>query len=66
LSIVPNGAGGLDITWSDAYSGTLLTSPVLGAGATWVPVAGAPEHLGNVYKFTITPNSTNAFYGLSE
>lgn len=66
LSIAPNGTGGLDITWSDAYSGTLLTSPVLGAGATWVPVAGAPQHLGNVYKFTITPNATNAFYGLSE
>ena len=38
LAILANGSGGLNISWQDTYSGTLLTSPVLGPVAVWTPV----------------------------
>ncbi|HEU5072012.1 MAG TPA: sialate O-acetylesterase [Verrucomicrobiae bacterium] len=66
LSIKPTGSGGIEITWPDSYSGTLLTSPVLGVGAVWTPVAGDPVHEGSVYKVTVTPTENNAFYGLGQ
>ncbi|MGN6642411.1 MAG: InlB B-repeat-containing protein [Verrucomicrobiota bacterium] len=66
LTLVPNGAGGLEISWPDSYSGTLLTSPVLGPGAVWSPVGGAPVHVGGLYKFSVTPGAAAAFYGLSQ
>ncbi|MGN6644618.1 MAG: hypothetical protein ACTHKU_16635, partial [Verrucomicrobiota bacterium] len=64
LTIAPNGAGGIDITWPDTYSGTLMTSPVLGSGASWTPVSGAPVHISGFYRTTVTPGATNAFYRL--
>lgn len=64
LTIAPNGAGGIDITWPDTYSGTLMTSPVLGSGASWTPVGGAPVHISGFYRTTVTPGDTNAFYRL--
>ncbi|MGN6555086.1 MAG: sialate O-acetylesterase [Verrucomicrobiota bacterium] len=66
LTIAVNGTGGLEITWPDTYSGTLLTSPVIGPGAVWSPVDGAPAHVGGVYKITVNPGSDTAFYGLSQ
>ena len=65
LSFSRNGTGGIDITWPDTYSGALLTSPVLGPGASWTP-AGAATHEGLVYKFTVAPTNSAAFYGLSQ
>lgn len=64
LTLVPAAGAGFDIVWPDVYSDTLLTSPVLGVGAVWTPVTGGPVHDGNVYRFTVTPTGTNAFYGL--
>jgi hypothetical protein len=66
LTLAPEEAGGVEITWPDNYIGTLMTSPVLGAGAAWSPVGSAPEHVGGLYKFTVKPGAAAAFYSLSQ
>ncbi|MCX6926449.1 MAG: hypothetical protein NT154_25060, partial [Verrucomicrobia bacterium] len=65
LTISANGSGGLDIAWPDTYTGQLLWSPTLGAGASWNPVVGTPAHAGGFYKVSVTPGSDAAYYGLS-
>ncbi|MGN6642241.1 MAG: hypothetical protein ACTHKU_04500, partial [Verrucomicrobiota bacterium] len=66
LSVLATGSGAFEITWPDIYSGTLLTSPVPGAGASWQPVNGAVEHVGGFYSFTVTPTNGSEFYGLGQ
>lgn len=65
LSVSRNGTGDIEITWPDTYSGPLLKSSVLGAGATWT-AAGAATRAGLFYKFTVTPSNAAAFYGLGQ
>lgn len=66
LQIARTVAGNIEITWPDNYSGQLLRSSTLGAGASWTPVPGTPAHSGGIYKYTITPGPGAEFYGLSQ
>ncbi len=66
LTIAPNGTGGIDISWPDTYTGSLLTSPVVGPGAVWTPVGIPPTVSGGTKRVSITPNAITAFYGLSQ
>ncbi len=65
LTISANGSGGLDITWPDTYTGSLLGSSTLGPGAIWTSAGGAPAHVGGRYKVTVAPGGNTTFYGLS-
>lgn len=66
LTIAANTGGGLDITWPDIYTGSLLWSPTIGVGVSWSPVGGIPAHIGGSYKVTVTPAGDAKFYGLSQ
>jgi hypothetical protein len=66
LLTISAGGGGLAITWPDSYTNQLLWSPTLGPGANWKPVGVAPDHVGSLYRFTVTPSTSNTFYGLGK
>lgn len=66
LAITSNGTGGFEISWPEAYSGQLLTSPEVGMGAVWTPVGITPTTSGGYKRVTITPDTAAAFYGLSQ
>jgi hypothetical protein len=64
LTILRNANGGLDLTWPDIYSSSLLWSPVLGPGTAWNPAAITPVVSGGFRRVTLPPNAARAFYGL--
>jgi hypothetical protein len=66
LTISANKSGGVEISWPESYSGELLTSPVVGPGAAWTPVGIPPTVSGGMKRVTLSPNTTAAFYGLSQ
>ncbi|MGA2749295.1 MAG: DUF6055 domain-containing protein [Verrucomicrobiota bacterium] len=66
LAISANGNGGIEISWSDTYSGQLLWSPTLGPGASWSPVGVSTTHTAGSYQVTVTPGVATAFYVLSQ
>ncbi len=66
LTITSNGSGGFEISWPEAYSGQLLSSPVIGPGAVWSPVGITPTASGGFKRVILTPDSTATYYGLSQ
>ena len=66
LMIAPDGAGRIVISWPAEYTGTLLWSPTVGAGALWNLVEAAPENSGGLKQVTVSPGAAAVFYGLSQ
>jgi hypothetical protein len=66
LIIAPDGAGRIVISWPAEYTGTLLWSPTVGAGALWNLVEAAPENSGGLKQVTVSPGAAAVFYGLSQ
>jgi Glycosyl hydrolases family 43/Concanavalin A-like lectin/glucanases superfamily len=60
-----NAASGWNLTWPAYPAGFVLeTSPTLGAGANWTPVASSPVLNNDYWWFTIPVTNTVRFYRL--
>jgi hypothetical protein len=59
---MPNGQVG--VSWRTTAGWALVTSPGLGAGATWLPVGIPPSESGGSSTVLINPGEENAFYRL--
>ncbi len=64
LSISATGGGGLEISWPDTFPGKLLSSPTLAANAAWTPFGGSPTQSNGLYRISVVPGTTAAFFAL--
>lgn len=56
----------MTLSWPEAFAGfTLQSSPVIGAGAVWTPVATAPVLSGGFYSVTLPATNPAGFFRLT-